>query len=266
MYGDQEPTGPDVGSSNWPGGRSAAQSLPTLPPKWSAPAADAPPTGIWREFDKVAIRCTMTACGDGLHCYRLTKKLAKLIGPGTCRECKQALVSLERTAARRLADVNHTFAALQTEAIRHFFWHVPFGARAFDYARRAGRRTLHRRVPGRIRSRIGSASPFRDGTQTPTSPGKADALDYAMHAIAACCRTCAQYWHGIDKGRPLTQVEIDYLAELAIRYLDCRLIDLPNEGRRIERRGKPGNDDTIPRALAVPAPRAATRDSRERVS
>jgi hypothetical protein len=215
-----------------PGSLPFPERLPPLPPKWSAPAADAPAEGIWQGFKQTDIRCTMSACNDGLHCYRLTKKLARLLGPGTCRECHRPLVSLERTGRRDLDDVDHTFAALQTEAIRHYFWHAPFGPKALAYARRAGRRTLHERIAGRIRSRIGAAEPFRDGTQTPVRADRADALDYALHAVAACCRTCASYWHGLPKGRPLTEHEIIYLSELAGRYLDSRLPDLPEEGER----------------------------------
>jgi hypothetical protein len=220
-----------------PGSLPFPERLPPLPPKWSAPPADAPAEGIWRNFDQAKIRCTMSACADGLHCYKLTQKLARTLGPGTCRECKRPLVSLDRTGQRDLADVDHTFAALQTETIRHFFWHAPFGTKALSYARRAGRLVLHERIAGRIRSRIGAAVPFRDGAQTPISPERADALDYALHAIAACCRTCASYWHGLPKGRPLTEPEIGYLSELARRYLDARLPNLPEEGQRARSRG-----------------------------
>jgi hypothetical protein len=216
-----------------PGSLPFPQRLPPLPPKWSAPVAEAPAEGIWQGFDQTKIRCTMSACTDGLHCYRLTRKLARVLGPGTCRECRQPLVSLDRTGRRDLSDVDHTFAALQTEAIRHYFWHAPFGQKALGYAQRAGRRVLHERIVKRIRSRIGAAEPFRDGTQTPINANRADALDLALHAVAACCRTCTNYWHGVPKGRPLTESELEYLSELARRYLDARLPHLPEEGRRV---------------------------------
>ena len=93
--------------------------------------------------------------------------------------------------------------------------------------------------------------PFRDGTQTPVSPARADALDFALHAIAACCRTCASYWHGLPKGRALTDSEIAYLSELARRYLDARLPDLAEEGQRVRSRGSSASrDDSNVRPLA----------------
>ena len=147
-----------------PGSLPFPERLPALPPKWSAAVADAPAEGIWRDFDQAKIRCTMSACGDGLHCYKLTRKLAEVLGPGTCRECNRPLVSLDRTGQRNLADIDHTFAALQTEAIRHYFWHAPFGEKALGYARRAGRtEPCMRALPGGSARRIGQ--PSHSGTE-----------------------------------------------------------------------------------------------------
>lgn len=237
-----------------------APMLPPLPAKWSAAAADAAAEGIWRDFDRTKIRCTMAACNDGLHCYRLTRRLAQVLGPGSCRECHRPLVSLDRTGQRDLADVDHTFTAMQTEAIRHYFWHAPFGEKALAYALRAGRTALYQRIPKRIRSRIGAAQPFRDGTQTPISPDKADALDFALHAVAACCRTCANYWHSLPKDRPLTDAEIGYLSDLARRYLDARLPNLPDDDQQIwTRTSAPVKADSNVLALNPPPAPAVPR-------
>jgi len=214
----------------------ARPKLPTLAEKWSAPLADAPADGVWLRFDQVKITCTTTMCEADLHCFKLTKTLAKSHSPGSCRQCGLVLVSLERTAVRDLSDIDATFAALQRECIRHYFWHVPFGQHALDYALRAGRTELERRIDRRVRSRIGAAENPFDGRQTPISRAKADALDFALHAVAACCRKCANYWHGIPQGRPLDDDEVGYLSELVRRYLRARLPDLPAEPTRIPSR------------------------------
>lgn len=210
--------------------------LPPLVPKWSAPLADAPAAGVWERLEQIKISCTMAMCDANLHCFRLTQKLAKILSPGSCRKCGELLVSLDRTAARDLSDSDATFTVLQRECIRHYFWHVPFGQKALDYARRAGRVRLEDRIERRIRSRIGAAEPFRDGWQTPTARDKADALDFALHAVAACCRKCANYWHGIPMGQLLGDEEVRYLAELARRYLQARLPNLPDEPTRVGRK------------------------------
>src|SRR5262249_34547627 len=125
-------------------------------------------------------------------------------------------------------------------------WHIPFGQKALDYARRAGREQLELRTVRRIRSRIGSAEPYRNGQQTPISRSNADALDYAMHAVAACCRKCANYWHGIELGRPLSEGDVAYLSELACRYLRAGLPDLPGGPSHVPRRRRNGEIHSLP--------------------
>jgi hypothetical protein len=140
---------------------------------------------------------------------------------------------MERVAQRNLEDVDHTFSALQLEYVRHYFWHAPFGAKAMNYAIRAGRVELEGRIENRLRKRIGNAEPFHDGWQTAIAVSKADALDFAMHATAACCRKCVEYWHGIPRGHDLTEREIEYLGELMRRYLRWRLPDLDDYPRAV---------------------------------
>jgi ribosomal protein L34E len=228
------------------------QPLPPLPEKWSARLADAPAEGVWQRFDQMKISCTMTMCDANLHCFRLTKQMAKTLSPGSCRECGLALVSLERTAARDLDDIDATFAALQRECIRHYFWHVPFGQTAMDYALRKGRRQLEACIEPRIRSRVGRAQHPAEGRQTPVDRTRANALDFAQHAVAACCRKCAAYWHGIPEGRPLTDEEVGYLSELVRRYLLARLPDLSDEPSVVPRRRRRAEVHALPTPRAVP--------------
>lgn len=222
------------------------EPLPPLPPKWSAPLADAPAEGVWKRFEQVKIRCTTAICDADLHCFRLTKRLAKMLSPGSCRECGKVLVSLQRTAVRDLSDVDATFAALQRECIRHYFWHVPFGQKALDYARRLGRIELEARITNRIRTRIGQAQHPAEGRQTPIAQDKADALDFALHAVAACCRRCANYWHGIPTGRPLEDEEVYYLTELVRTYTSARLPYLADAPTSVPRRRRSSAEKPIP--------------------
>jgi hypothetical protein len=242
----QEPKPPDAGD-DWSQPANIPNTLPfpskplPLPPKWSASAADAPLSGIWEKLNPENISCTGSSCKDALHCFRLTKKMAKTLGPGTCRDCKRALVAVNRVAGRNLNDVDHTFSALQLEYVRHYFWHVPFGMKAMNYAMRAGRIELESRIVKRLQQRIGSAEPYHDGWQTPISTSKADALDFAMHVTAACCRKCVEYWHGIPQGQALTDREIMYLGELMRKYLRARLPDLDDHPQIVPRPRRDGS-------------------------
>lgn len=208
--------------------------------------ADAPAEGVWKRFEQIQVKCTMSMCDADLHCFRLTKKLSEALAPGTCKDCGRTLVSFERTAARDLGDVDATFIALQRECIRHYFWHVPFGQKAFDYALRKGRIELENCIEKRIRDRVGRAAHPAEGRQTPVDRARADALDYGLHAVAACCRRCANYWHGILTDRPLTDEEVFYLSELVRRYLRARLPHLPAGPTKVPRRSRKASVSSLP--------------------
>ncbi len=74
------------------------------------------------------------------------------------------------------------------------------------------------------------AEPVRDGRQTPWA---GNALYYAQHATASCCRRCIEEWHGIPRGRALEDKEIQYLVDLVGFYIAERLPLLKEDGERI---------------------------------
>ena len=182
----------------------------------------------------LAIKCTSADCASGLHAFRPTRDMRGTDAEGACRVCRQHLIQWDRVHACDLDDVDFTFQSLRVELIRHYCWHVEFPQRAVDYATRKGWSGLRARIPDQIHSSIGVAAPFRDGTQTPreNSP-KVNPIHLAQHATASCCRKCAEEWHGIPQGRELTDGEIDYLSELALRFLQERLPDLAEEGKKV---------------------------------
>ena len=153
--------------------------------------------------------------------------MKKLNQGGQCRSCNANLVDWERVQKKDLSDTEYTFRALKLELIRHHFWHQDFDEQALVRAYRQGMAGLRAAAPKRIRTALGKAEPFRDGTQTPL---EGNVLFYAQHATATCCRKCAEYWHGIPRGRVLTEAEIRYLSNLVVRYVEDRLPNLPEDG------------------------------------
>ena len=73
-----------------------------------------------------------------------------------------------------------------------------------------------------INSRVAPAFPKNDGKQTPM---RGHPVFIAQHATATCCRGCIQKWHGIEKGRVMNEVEIDYVVGLIMGWIK-RQIDL----------------------------------------
>lgn len=199
-------------------------------------------TGTVDEWDDapepppLKVKCTDSDCDNDLHCFKQTRKMAEQGAPaGECRSCHQRLVELDRTRQRRPGDRDYLLESLHKELIRHHFWHLPLDQKASDKALRKGRTGLHAAALGRLRSSVGKAKPFRDGYQTPMS---GNAVYYAQHATASCCRTCVDYWHGIPKGHELTNDELGYLHDLVTGYLDQRLPHLPDDPARVPRRAR----------------------------
>ena len=62
-----------------------------------------------------------------------------------------------------------------------------------------------------LRSRVGAAQPRNDGKQTPY---RGHPVFVAQHATATCCRGCIEKWHGIARGRELSEEDVAQLAEV----------------------------------------------------
>lgn len=182
------------------------------------------------ELKPLKITCTSTDCKNNLHCFQLTQKMKRNGPAGRCRTCGVQLVDWTRVHRANLEDVNYTFECLRYEMIRHYFWHIPIAPYAVNYARRKGRIEL--RVAARKQIARAVASPIhpRQGQQThrETSP-HANAIHYAQHATASCCRKCLEEWHGVPMDRDLTEQELNYLTDLAMLYVVARVADLAEE-------------------------------------
>lgn len=192
------------------------------------------------ELKKLAISCTKSDCEDNLHCFRSTKKLRDQGLGGACRSCHAQLVDWPRVHERQLNDVEHTFTKLRLELIRHYFWHVDIDEQARNHALRKGRTALLGSAVNRIAKAVGVENPYRDGRQTPFT---GNVIYYAQHATASCCRTCIEYWHGIEKGRALTAEEQNYLIQLVTLYIDERLPDLPEGPTKVPPRRRVAPED-----------------------
>ena len=168
------------------------------------------------------IKCTLADCENELHCFKQLKKMTEE-QRGKCRYCGADLVDWDRLHVRDFGDVAYTFEALKNEMIRHYFFHRDIDEKAIQHAQRKGRIQLKEAVRHRLAKYLAPAEPARDGRQTPF---EGNAIFYAQHATATCCRTCLEYWHNIPKGRGLTAQERVYCAALVDCFLDERLPEL----------------------------------------
>ena len=86
-----------------------------------------------------------------------------------------------------------------------------------QYIQDKGIDTIRQHAIDFIKTRIASQFPKNDGKQTPM---KGHSVFIAQHATATCCRGCIQKWHGIKKGKELSDQEIQFLVELIMGWIE----------------------------------------------
>jgi hypothetical protein len=85
-----------------------------------------------------------------------------------------------------------------------------------DYLARRKIETIRGHAADFIATRLAPAHPRNDGKQT---PWRGHPVFVAQHATATCCRSCLEKWHGIEKGRELSEQEREYVVEVIARWL-----------------------------------------------
>jgi hypothetical protein len=85
-----------------------------------------------------------------------------------------------------------------------------------DYISTKGLETIKEHTFQFVNSRIAPEFPKNDGKQTPM---RGHPVFIAQHATATCCRGCIQKWHGIEKGRALDDVEVDFVVALIMGWI-----------------------------------------------
>lgn len=92
------------------------------------------------------------------------------------------------------------------------------------YQRKKGMETVLRHADELIAARLAPADPTADGRQTPM---RGHPVFLAQHATGTCCRGCLAKWHGIPKGRALTEDERRFVVSVIARWLEEQERDAP---------------------------------------
>ncbi len=111
------------------------------------------------------------------------------------------------------------------------------GAKDLRYLRSKGMETVLRHAAEMIGARLAPADPANDGKQTPM---RGHPVFVAQHATATCCRGCLAKWHGVPKGREMTDAERRHAVAVIARWLETQDRDAPpTAGETKEDRGDP---------------------------
>ena len=84
------------------------------------------------------------------------------------------------------------------------------------YIKKVGLERVESHAQDFIKNKLASENPKNDGKQTPF---RGHPVFISQHATATCCRSCLNRWHGITKGKALTQAEIGYIKQLIMEWI-----------------------------------------------
>ncbi|MBE9111938.1 DUF4186 family protein [Nodosilinea sp. LEGE 07298] len=201
---------------------------------------------VEEELKPLKLKCTSSDCKNGHHSYRPTPKQKAANTVGQCRSCDEmAPFEWERLHKLDPEDLDYTIAALKNELIRQHYWTNETPQKVENYARRKGVKGMEGAVEKRIRNSMSPPANDFDGRQTPVEDSaKVNAVHFAQHATASCCRKCMEYWHGIPRYRSLTEDEISYLSRLGMRFISERFPLLTETGEKVSPIRRAGKSNT----------------------
>ncbi|MDP7206717.1 MAG: DUF4186 domain-containing protein [Pirellulaceae bacterium] len=85
-----------------------------------------------------------------------------------------------------------------------------------EYIQRKGWNVVLSHAADFVKQRLTPALPRNDGRQTPM---KGHPVFVAQHATATCCRGCLAKWHGIEKGVPLSEDDVQHVLAVITKWL-----------------------------------------------
>ena len=93
-----------------------------------------------------------------------------------------------------------------------------------QYIREKGPVAIRSHAADIVRRRLSAAEPKNDGRQTPMRGApQGHPIFLGQHATGTCCRGCLEKWHGIPKGRALTETEQGYIVDVLMQWIDRQM-------------------------------------------
>lgn len=93
-----------------------------------------------------------------------------------------------------------------------------------QYIREKGPAAIRSHAADIVRRRLSAAEPKNDGRQTPMRGApQGHPIFLGQHATGTCCRGCLEKWHGIPKGRALTEKEQSYIVDVLMQWIDRQM-------------------------------------------
>jgi len=95
-----------------------------------------------------------------------------------------------------------------------------------QYINEKGLDTVKEHASQLVAKRLAPAEPANDGKQTPMRGApNGHPIFIGQHATGTCCRGCLEKWHGIPKGRDLTDNEQAYVTGVLMEWIQRQMKD-----------------------------------------
>jgi predicted Fe-S protein YdhL (DUF1289 family) len=127
---------------------------------------------------------------------------------------------------RAMRDLDEVFERLKGSGFRRGF---ALGPKERDYLAAKGLPTVLEHAGDFVDRRLAAAEPANDGKQTPF---RGHPVFVAQHATATCCRGCLAKWHGVAKGRELSEAERAHVVAAIGRWLEGQATSAPSPSPR----------------------------------
>ena len=112
-----------------------------------------------------------------------------------------------------MIDYQNILSKLKTSPFRAKF-HL--SKRDVEYIKEKGMEKIKSHAYDFVTSRLAPTFPKNDGKQTPM---RGHPVFIAQHATATCCRSCLQKWHKIEKDKPLSDAQIEFVVNLIMFWI-----------------------------------------------
>ena len=97
-----------------------------------------------------------------------------------------------------------------------------------EYIREKGLDTIREHAAQIVRQRLSAAEPKNDGKQTPMRGApQGHPVFLGQHATGTCCRGCLEKWHGIPKGRALSDEEQARIVDVLMQWIQRQMDERP---------------------------------------
>lgn len=114
----------------------------------------------------------------------------------------------------KCSDINRLLDSLSNSKFRGSF-HL--NNKMKDYVLDKGLDKISKDAYEILESRVASSNPKNDGKQTPMK--QTHPVFIAQHATGTCCRGCIERIHHIPKGRELSSIEVKYLVNVIMFWI-----------------------------------------------